>query len=144
MFLVGMNPKILARFLNHTYCHQCGAILKEAEVTLLFESPVVSVAHIQCAGCGGETLATLSIGGCSVTDVRTDLSPSEVRRFFNAPSVSVDDVLDLHELLQKGEVWQVLEREEEKSWGKKSKRSAKRVVSQPFSLSKDKPLSHSP
>ena len=133
MLGVGKRSSKLAKFLGHTYCHRCGSPLKSAEATLLAESSAVSVVHIQCAECGGEILATLNAESYSISDVATGLSPSEVRRFFDAPPVSVDDLLDLHELLQEGKIWQFLERKEEKSWENKSKRSAEKAVCRPSS-----------
>jgi len=136
-----MNLKIVARFLNQTHCYRCGSGLKGADVTLLVGSPMVSVIYVVCPHCGGELLATVSVGGHSVTGIRTDLAPSEVKKFFGAPAVSSDDVLDLHELVKGGSLWQGLKQKNEKYWEKGPKRSEERVLFPQSSSEKTSPPS---
>ncbi|MEA2020206.1 MAG: hypothetical protein U9M98_00545 [Patescibacteria group bacterium] len=119
-----MNQKILSRFLSNTHCYQCGLPLEDAEVTFLFRASVASIIHVRCEHCGAETLATLSVSGHQVTDIQTDLTSSELKRFFASEPISVDDVLDIYELIQKKDLWQLLKQKREKFSGKKSKSSA--------------------
>lgn len=120
-----MNPDILAQFLEDASCYQCGASLQDAEATFLMRSAVAAILHVRCAACGSEVLASLSLSGHSITDVRTDLTSVELKRFFNAVPVSTDDVLDLIEM--PGEkIWSLLKQKKEKYLEKKLKASVRR------------------
>lgn len=122
-----MNPDILAQFLEDASCYQCGNSLQDAEVTFLMRSAVAAILHIRCAACGSEILASLSMSGHSMTDIRTDLTSVELKRFFNAVPVSTDDVLDLVEL-PKETLWLFLKQKKEKFVEKKLKDSARKAM----------------
>ncbi len=120
-----MNPDILAQFLGDTSCYQCGASLQDAEVTFLMRSAVAAIVHIRCADCRAETLASLSVSGHSITDVRTDLTSAELKRFFNAAPVSTADVLNFVELPEEKR-WLLLKQKKEKYSEKKSNASVEK------------------
>ncbi len=122
-----MNPDILAQFLEEASCYQCGDSLQNAEVTFLMRSAVAAILHVRCAACGSEILASLSVSGHSMTDIRTDLTSAELKRFFNAVPVSTDDVLDLVEL-PKEKLWSLLKQKKEKYLEKESRDSVRKVT----------------
>ena len=120
-----MNPDILAQFLGDTSCYHCGDSLQNAEVTFLMRSAVSAIVHIRCDSCGSETLASLSVSGHSITDIRTDLTSTELKRFFNAVPVSTDDVLDLASLPVK-KIWLLLKQKKENYSESKSRNAVEK------------------
>ena len=137
-----MNPDILAQFLSDTSCYHCGGSLQNAEVTFLMRSAVAAIVHVRCSDCGSEILASMSLSGHSITDIRTDLTSAELKRFFNAAPVSVDNVLDLAELPEE-KLWLLLKQKKEKYSERKFRNSAEKGSFPESSWKEEEAPSHS-
>ncbi len=83
-------------------CPLCNAKYKPREARILDEEMGKHLLHLECRECGNAVLALFRVnaeGLCSVGMV-TDLTAEDALRFKDAPGISADDVIGLHELLK--------------------------------------------
>lgn len=75
-------------------------------------------------------MVTITMNGTGASPITTDLMPEEIKNFFGQSQVSLDDVLDLHLLLKKESLWNLL-RKKEQTLVKKAKKKELKAKSQP-------------
>ncbi len=71
------------------------------------ENDEAHLIHIECRNCGSSIVALVLTGtmGISSVGLVTDLTSEDVQRFKGGNEVTVDDVIDLHQILQGEEDW---------------------------------------
>lgn len=87
-------------------CPLCEASYNPMEAKVLSEREDGHLLHIRCKKCRNSVLAlvTVTAAGVSSVGLVTDLTYDDVVRLQAEPmEVTVDDVLGIHELLEKGE-----------------------------------------
>ncbi|MCI0479691.1 hypothetical protein L0Y59_04045 [Candidatus Uhrbacteria bacterium] len=86
------------------HCPLCQTAYGDAEVRLLGERGSTRLFHCSCASCGHAMLAVIleSQGAVSSVGLVTDLEVQDALRFRGAPTVSADDCLAAHALLETG------------------------------------------
>jgi hypothetical protein len=85
-----------------SYCPLCESSYSPRETHVLEEKEDGHLLHIQCGCCSNAIIALVQISAAGVSSIGlvTDLGFEEVERFKEAASVSTDDVIDMHCLLQ--------------------------------------------
>lgn len=83
------------------YCPLCESNFNPAETNILGEKSDSHLLHIQCSNCRNAIIALVLISsvGVSSVGVVTDLGFQEVQRLKSERTVSTDDVIDAHHLL---------------------------------------------
>lgn len=86
-------------------CPICKAEYSPIKANVLEEQENAHLIHIQCDKCASAVVVKVTTNSTGATSVGlvTDLTPEDVLRFKTGESVSADDVLELHDLLNKGE-----------------------------------------
>ncbi len=84
-----------------SYCPLCETRSRPSEARLVGEDGETHLLHVTCRKCQGSVLALVFVNrvGASSVGVVTDLLYEDVIRFGQTRAVSVDDVLEMHELL---------------------------------------------
>src|SRR5690606_11787654 len=98
--------------LSKLFCSKCGCSLNSAKLVPIGEFPLAIVAHAVCDKCKAESMVTITSLGAGAIPMKSDLTSREVKKSAQAPSVSLDDVLDLHKRLKKKSVWNLLHKKE--------------------------------
>ena len=76
------------------------------------EAPIAFVAHAVCSKCQAESMVTITSAGGGVTPLISDLNIAEFKKFIGTKSVSYDELLDLHKMLSKKDIWSLLEKQD--------------------------------
>lgn len=87
------------QFSGHWNC-ACSTPLDPSRFEILSETQTSILVHYSCPVCGKEQMLAAAVGTESNITLTTDLESTEVKKFFNRPSVSSDDVLDIREELR--------------------------------------------
>jgi hypothetical protein len=90
-----------------TACPICNARYHSGELRILEEKTDAQLVHVQCRKCRASVLAVVLANHLGVSSVGlvTDLSGDDVLKFRRQPTISIDDVLDLHCRLQEVDAW---------------------------------------
>lgn len=95
---------------QHTFrlngrCPVCRAMYDFTRLKILGERDQKVLAYLECQMCGTAVLSILSLNpmGMSASGLVTDLTPEEVENFQTMRTVSGDDVLEVHEALERDE-----------------------------------------
>lgn len=86
-------------------CPACRQVYNPVRMKIIEESEEAHLVHISCERCGTRILALL-VDGLSYSashGLVTELSSEEVKKFKDTSKVEIDDVIDLHYLLDKEE-----------------------------------------
>jgi hypothetical protein len=85
-----------------SYCPLCESSYNPESTQVLGEKEDSHLMHIRCGNCSNAILALVLVSSVGVSSVGlvTDLDYHEVNRFKSAPSISTDDVIDIHHALQ--------------------------------------------
>lgn len=83
-------------------CPACQASYYPWQAQVLEERQEAHLIFVECQKCGSGQVALIitSAVGISTLGLVTDMTPSDVVKFTNGELVSVDDVMDIHRLLQ--------------------------------------------
>jgi hypothetical protein len=89
-----------------SFCPMCEAPFQPTEARILGEDAEAHLVHVRCRTCKNAVLALVRVtkSGVSSVGLVTDLSYDDVIRCRAGADVSVDDVLEIHELLERGEL----------------------------------------
>ncbi|MFC1722018.1 hypothetical protein ACFL0C_00030 [Patescibacteria group bacterium] len=115
-----LEKNYINEYLQKAYCYKCGTSLERAKLETITEAPIALVAHAVCAICQAESMVTITTTGSGVTPLISDLGVTEFKKFMGVRSVSYDELLDLHKLLKKKDICNLLDKKE-KSLEKKHK-----------------------
>lgn len=91
------NLKIVSR------CPICNSKYSAARIEVIEKQNEVHLVCIKCQKCQATVVAVILANpfGISSVGLVTDLDSQDIRKFKNQSAVSFDDVLDLHQLLEK-------------------------------------------
>ncbi|MDX9893091.1 MAG: hypothetical protein RB292_01595 [Patescibacteria group bacterium] len=89
-----------------THCPVCGLPFDPLEARVIEERQTGHLLHIKCANCHSAILAVIVANSLGLTSVglATDLSGEEVHLFKDAKPISSDDVLEVHQFLNREKV----------------------------------------
>jgi hypothetical protein len=84
-------------------CPVCGAQRDSLSYMPIGHDEDKTIVHISCAKCAGAAMIFVSQNetGMMTVGVLTDTTPSEARAFFNSQVVSDNDVIAIHDYLDK-------------------------------------------
>ncbi len=84
-----------------TACPFCNTSYSIRAARVLAQKDDAHVVHIECRQCGGSIVALILAGGVGMQSVGvvTDLTRSEVEKFSQHMTISLDDVLAAHQLV---------------------------------------------
>jgi hypothetical protein len=85
-----------------SYCPLCESSYNPSEAKVLGEKEESHLLHISCGNCSNAIIALVMISSVGVSSVGlvTDLAFGEVNTFKKHASVSTDDVIETHHMLQ--------------------------------------------
>ncbi len=85
------------------FCDKCSKPYETDDVEILQQNDYSTIVHFSCSRCKSRHLATFinPLGITSRTPVNSDLSVEELAEFAQRPSISSNELLDIHELLKK-------------------------------------------
>ena len=110
-----LEKKFIAENLQKTFCYRCGASLEGAKLVTITEAPIAFIAHAVCPICSAESMLTITPAGSGIVPIQSDLTGSEFKKFIGQKAVSYDELLDLHVALKKENIWNLLQKKEQKS-----------------------------
>ncbi len=86
-----------------TTCPICNTQYKSVSAKIVEEREGAHLIHIKCKNCGSSIVALVLVGGLGVSSVGLicDLTPEDVFKFKDSKVVDTDDVIAIHELLNK-------------------------------------------
>ena len=86
-----------------SYCPLCDSHYNLMEARVLEEKEGASLIYIKCRKCQSSILALILNNplGISSVGLVTDLNPEEVMKYRLASEVNENDILDIHQFLQK-------------------------------------------
>jgi hypothetical protein len=84
-----------------SYCPLCESSYNPQQARVLGETEESHLLHIECGSCSNSLIALVLISSVGVSSVGllTDLAYEEVHRFAALPSITTDNVIDIHEVL---------------------------------------------
>jgi hypothetical protein len=84
-----------------SYCPVCNSRYNPIEAKILEEKDDVHLIHIRCRHCQVAILALVMVNSMGVSSVGlvTDLASDEVVKFKNVAPITVDDVIEIHQVL---------------------------------------------
>lgn len=85
-----------------SYCPLCETSYSPQAAQVLGEKEDSHLLHIQCGQCSNAIIALVMISSAGISSVGlvTDLIFDEVDRFKETESVTTDDVIEIHDMLQ--------------------------------------------
>ncbi len=86
--------------------------MEEAKLETISEAPLAFIAHAVCQKCQAESMLTVTATGSGMTPILSDLNVQEFKKFISFKSVSYNDLLDLHALLKKEKLCNLLDKKE--------------------------------
>lgn len=107
-----LEKRFIKENLQKTSCYRCGSSLFKAKIQPVSEAPVAWVGHVVCPICKAESMITITPSGNGILPVQSDLVGKEFKKFIGAKSVSYDELLDLHLVLKKESIWNLLHKKE--------------------------------
>ncbi len=120
--IIMLEKKYIKEHLERTFCYKCGSSLEEAKLTSITDAPVALIAHAVCPKCQAESMVTITATGSGSIPMISDLHGDEIKKFLGVKGTSYDELLDLHKLLKKESVWNLLHKQD-KILAKKLKKS---------------------
>ena len=118
-----LETNVIKEHLSKTFCYKCGTSLEDAKITTISEIPVAVVAHAKCQNCEAESMVTITVRGSGAIPMLTDLTGAELKKFIGAKSITYDELLELHVLLKKKSICELMQKKE-KNLEEKTKLSA--------------------
>ncbi len=107
-----LESSVIKEHLSKTFCYKCGTSLEDAKITTISEVPVAVVAHARCKNCQAESMVTITIAGGGSVPMLTDLTGDELKKFIGAKSITYDESLDLHLLLKKKPICELMQKKD--------------------------------
>lgn len=89
------------KFINR--CPICSSVYDSKEAKLFAKNDTATLVHLTCSNCVSYFVAMILVVGQGVSTVGmvTDLSFKDVNRLFRKDPITMDEIIDGHELIQK-------------------------------------------
>ena len=89
-----------------SYCPLCNMQYNPLSAKILDERDDAHLVHVECRRCGSLIVALVLTGGIGISSVGlvTDLTSDDVLKFKDVGSVQMDDVIELHSLLEEDQL----------------------------------------
>ncbi|MFA6098724.1 MAG: hypothetical protein WCV50_03035 [Patescibacteria group bacterium] len=86
-------------------CPVCGSLYDFGRLEVIEEEEGATLMYIKCSACQSAALSIIALGafGIKVASTVTDLEQDEVAKYQNEKSLKSEEVLDLHEELEKSD-----------------------------------------
>jgi ribosomal protein S27AE len=110
-----LEQRYIKEHLERSSCHKCGSSLGGAKLSTISDAPVALVAHAVCPNCRSESMLTITPAGSGIVPLVSDLTGPEIKKFLACTPVSYDDVLNIHKILKKDSIWNLLLKKEKQS-----------------------------
>jgi hypothetical protein len=107
-----LEQRVIKEHLERSTCHKCGCSLVDAKLLTISEAPMAFMAHAICPQCQSGTVVTITPQGSGNLPLITDLIGSEIKDFMVAKPLVYEDLFDLHKLLKKENLWNLLHKKE--------------------------------
>jgi len=107
-----LKNKQILKNIQATKCPKCGESLSTAQIDTVFKADTSYIAHAVCTKCSTSSMITVTLNGSGTVPIYSDLSGKEFKKFLRMPGISYDDVLDLHLVLKKESIWNLLHKKE--------------------------------
>ena len=107
-----MQNQLLTEQLGKTKCPICKGSLEDAKIVPITNAQVAILAHAVCPHCHAQSMITVTAAGSGAMPITSDLKSHEVQKFIGFSKTTINDVLDLHLLLKKEKIWNLLPKKE--------------------------------
>lgn len=107
-----LKNKQILKNIQATKCPKCEESLSTAQIDTVFKADSSYIAHAICAKCSTTSMITVTPNGSGTVPIYSDLTGTEFKKFLKMPGISYEDVLDLHLLLKKETLWNLLHKKE--------------------------------
>jgi hypothetical protein len=96
-----MEEKLIKKLIASITCGSCGQHYDEDSIKVIERSEDLWFLQVHCPGCDLKCLVAAIIrDDYAVPEIVTDLTETELEKFYGAEGVRTDDVLDMHEFLK--------------------------------------------
>jgi len=95
-----MEERIIKKLMTTVKCTSCGHSYSETNVRILGHHHKLWFIRVYCPSCHTQYLLAAEVSSEDAKIV-TDLTQTEIRQFKNARALTADDILDMHDFLQK-------------------------------------------
>jgi len=94
-----------------TTCPICNKQYGPVAAKIVDEKEGAHLVHIQCSHCNSSIVAVVLVGGLGVSTVGLlcDLTSNDVYKFRDSQKVGTDDIIEIHQILQKDQLIKYLE-----------------------------------
>ena len=92
--------RLVLKLIARLRCVECGELYNPHDFSLVHRSEDVWVLGAECRHCGSSSHVVIAMHLDADREPVIDLTPDEMSKVDRLPPITVDDVLDIHELLQ--------------------------------------------
>jgi hypothetical protein len=96
-----MEDRIVKKLMTSVKCSKCGQNYLASDVKVLGNHEDLWFLQVTCSSCCSRYIITAVINKDNNPEFVSDLTDTELARFKNTPSLSADDILDMHSFLKK-------------------------------------------
>ncbi len=102
---------VIRQIVAHVTCAVCGKHFGTSDIQVVGRRDQVWAMRARCRECRSEALLLAQVSETGTRSTYTDLVPEEWARFDQAPPVSFDDVIAMHQFLDKyeGDLTEILD-----------------------------------
>jgi hypothetical protein len=93
--------RLVLRLVTHLRCVECGRLYDPEDFALVQRRKDVWVLSTRCRSCDEPCQVIVFLRPVAEGEPPTDLTPDEAQNLAGQPPISSDDVLDMHDLLQR-------------------------------------------
>ena len=108
---ISNNQALIQQIIENVTCAVCGHHFGKSDFQVVGRRGSVWAMRVDCRECRTRALLFAVVGDNATQTVYTDLSPEDWKRFQNNPPVSANDVIEIHECMQRydGDFSEILE-----------------------------------
>lgn len=106
-----ISQALMRQIVAHVPCAVCGHHFKMNDIQIVGRREHVWALRIRCRMCHTQALVLAAINEGTAQTIYTDLDPDEWERFKDAPPISTDDVIAIHQYMDSydGDFSEILE-----------------------------------
>ena len=95
-----MKEELIKKLIASLKCGSCGQNYEEDNIDVIEHSEELWFLRVSCSSCHTKSLVAAIIREEKISEVVTDLTEAELRKFKNAGVVGADEMLDMHNFLK--------------------------------------------